>query len=125
MLGGWLDTDLNPASPEIMRVEVTHPLPFEQEAFDYIFAEYLLEHLSYADGERALAECCRILKPGGILRLATPDLAFLVDLYRCDKSEQQQAYVRWAADTYLRGTPGYIDTFVINSDMRDRGHQFV
>jgi predicted SAM-dependent methyltransferase len=46
-----------------------------------IYASHVLEHLGY-DGElqRALKECHRVLKPGGRLRVAVPDLEILARL---------------------------------------------
>ena len=72
-----------------------------------------------------LTECHRVLRPNGTLRIATPDLAFLVDLYRSNKSELQQYYVKWTTDTFIAAAPYYEDTFVINNFVRDWGHQFI
>lgn len=56
------------------------PLPFRSQAFDALFAGELIEHLS--DPADALAEFRRVLRPGGILILTTPNrrrLANVVD----------------------------------------------
>ena len=44
------------------------------ERVDAIYASHMLEHLDRAEARSFLAECRRVLKPGGILRLAVPDL---------------------------------------------------
>src|SRR4029450_9844007 len=57
-----------------------HPLPFRDAVFDALFAGELIEHL--ADPRSGLAEFQRVLKPGGILILTTPNrlrLANVVD----------------------------------------------
>jgi 2-polyprenyl-3-methyl-5-hydroxy-6-metoxy-1,4-benzoquinol methylase len=54
--------------------------PYENEFFDVVFAGELIEHLF--DPEKFLARCHRILKPGGILVLTTPNLASLTNSYR-------------------------------------------
>jgi ubiquinone/menaquinone biosynthesis C-methylase UbiE len=46
-------------------------LPFGDEEFDCVFAGWVLYHV--ADRDRAIAECARVLKPGG--RFATATLA--------------------------------------------------
>jgi SAM-dependent methyltransferase len=46
-------------------------LPFRSESFDGLFAGEILEHLP--DPEAALAEWNRVLKPGGVLIVTTPN----------------------------------------------------
>jgi SAM-dependent methyltransferase len=53
------------------RVADCYDLPFERNAFDRIFSNALLEHLS--DPVRALQELYRTLKPGGIIGVSAPD----------------------------------------------------
>jgi ubiquinone/menaquinone biosynthesis C-methylase UbiE len=61
-------------------VAPAHPLAFVDRSFDAVFAGELIEHL--ADPRAALAEFRRVLRPGGLLVLTTPNrrrLANLVD----------------------------------------------
>jgi predicted SAM-dependent methyltransferase len=46
----------------------------------------MIEHLSRHQGLAFLHEAARILKPGGIIRLATPDLEALVEEYRVSQA---------------------------------------
>ena len=46
---------------------------FPQAAFDVVIAKHVVEHLSQP--EQAIAEMSRVLKPGGLLILATPNLS--------------------------------------------------
>jgi hypothetical protein len=62
-----------------------------------------------------LSECHRVLKNNGKIRISTPDLQFLIDLYRDNKSELQRQYIKWATDERIKGAPCYDETFVINS----------
>ncbi|MCC7225365.1 MAG: glycosyltransferase [Burkholderiaceae bacterium] len=125
LLKGWLNTDLQPRKPGILQLDATRSLPFPRDSFEYVFSEHLVEHMPYPQGCRLLAECNRILKPGGVLRMATPDLAFLVGLYKPDKSDLQQAFLDWSKEHFLPWAPNAEDTFVINNAMRDWGHQFI
>lgn len=125
LLRGWLDTDLHPRIPGVMQLDASRPLPFADNSFDYVFSEHLIEHMPYPQGCDLLAECRRILKPGGVMRLATPDLAFLLGLYLPDKSGIQQAFLDWSKKRFLPWAPSADDTFVINNAMRDWGHQFI
>jgi SAM-dependent methyltransferase len=47
---------------------------FADNSVDEIYCSHLIEHFGVAEAERALREWVRVLKPGGIIRLATVDL---------------------------------------------------
>jgi SAM-dependent methyltransferase len=49
----------------------SYALPFEANSFDRVFSHALMEHLS--DPLRALKECWRVLKPGGVIGVCSPD----------------------------------------------------
>ena len=103
VLSGWLNTDYEPELPIVMHLDASQRFPFKEATFDYIFSEHVIEHISYWDGMKTLAECFRVLKGSGKVRISTPDLAFLVDLTKPDKSELQRAYVKWAVVKSLIG----------------------
>ena len=65
-----------------MYLDATQTFPLPDCSFDYIFSEHMIEHVTYQNGKRMILECYRVLKPGGLLRISTPDLSFLVDLYK-------------------------------------------
>ncbi len=48
-----------------------YDLPFEDAQFDALFSHALIEHL--AEPVRAMREFLRVLKPGGVMSVATPD----------------------------------------------------
>lgn len=52
-------------------------LPCEDESFDRALCLDVLEHLSFEDQPRALAELRRVLRPGGALLVSVPNLAHL------------------------------------------------
>jgi predicted SAM-dependent methyltransferase len=125
LLPDWLNADLHPVSLNVLRLDATKRLPFSDNMFDYVFSECMIEHVPYRDGAHLLAECYRVLKPGGRLRIATPDLPFLIALYHRDKTELQREYIRWMTEVYIPYAPYADDTFVINNYVRDWGHQFI
>ncbi len=61
--------------------DLRYPLLIDDEVFDGIFTEHTLEHLGYDQVKRVLAECLRILKPGGRIRVIVPDLALFAENY--------------------------------------------
>ena len=58
---------------------------FKNNSVDLIYACHLLEHFKRNRIDTVLKEWCRVLKPGGILRLAAPDFEQLVNVYRQTK----------------------------------------
>ena len=125
LLPGWLNVDYLPERRGALYLDARRPFRFRGETFDYIFSEHMIEHMSYHDGLNMLAECYRILKRGGRIRIATPNLAFLIGLYRDDKSFLQQEYITWANRTFVKDAPEGNEVFVINNFMRDWGHMFI
>lgn len=124
-LEGWLNTDVGPSSKQIVFLDATKPFPFEDSSFDYVFCEHTIEHLTFAEGQFMLGECFRILRPKGIVRIATPSLDTYLSLYTADKSDIQEAYVRWIVDTFYPKIGVYNECFSINNAFYNWGHKFV
>jgi predicted SAM-dependent methyltransferase len=66
------------------QVDICRPLPFADACVDWVYAEHLIEHVSLREGIGWLTEVRRILAPGGLLRLTTPDLRRYVESYLRD-----------------------------------------
>lgn len=77
---GWLATDLIPSRPDVMFLDASEPFPFTDASIDRIHSEHMIEHVDHPIGRHMLAECARIVKPGGRIRLATPDFDRVVAL---------------------------------------------
>jgi len=124
-LKDWLNTDLLPGKG-VMYLDAIKPFAFEDSTFDYIFSEHMLEHIPYLKGLHMLSECYRILKPGGKIRIATPDLQFFVTLYQQpNKTEPQKKFIKYAVDKWIPHAEVHEDTFIINAYVRMWGHQFI
>ena len=54
---------------------------FDNNSIDTIYASHVLEHVPMASQQRALNEWHRVLKPGGDLMIAVPDLKSLSSLF--------------------------------------------
>ncbi|MGN6721732.1 MAG: class I SAM-dependent methyltransferase [Marmoricola sp.] len=76
---GWVITNVNPIADNWLDATVTWP--FEDGAIEYLYADNMIEHVSLEAARAMLAEAYRCMKPGGVIRLATPDIRKHVDLY--------------------------------------------
>lgn len=65
-LPGWKNFDSD--------VDIAKPLPFDSDSADFIFAEHVVEHVGYYEALGFFRECHRVLKDGGVVRIAVPSL---------------------------------------------------
>ncbi len=73
-LDGWVNLDADPATPADVHADATVYLRDCPDAtFDEVYAGHFLEHLTPEDARRFLAECYRVLAPGGICTIVVPD----------------------------------------------------
>ena len=98
------------------------PFSLPDDTFYYVFAEHLFEHLTYSQALNLLKESYRVLKPGGVIRLATPDLQFLLGLYQEPEKPLHKEYIEYSAkDGGIPATP----VFVINRFHIAWGHKII
>lgn len=67
--------------PSIKRVSLTRHFPWKEGSVDAIYSSHMLEHLTRHEANSVLANCFRALRPGGVIRLALPDLEVAVHEY--------------------------------------------
>ena len=120
---GWFNTDKYPRRIGVAFCDATGRYPFENDAFDYVFTEHMIEHVPYAGGKSLVRECLRVLKPGGKLRIATPDLDRILAL-RQPTTPLEKEYVHYALGAIPEVVDGQI-SFFINQFIRAWGHTFI
>lgn len=125
LLEGWLNTTLYPFAPGAVYLDASQPFPMPSASFDYVFSEHVIEHLEFEEAAAMLGECARILKSGGRLRLATPDLARIIALYTQPKESAQQQYIRWIMDNFRPQVGEYNPAQVINQSFHGWRHKFI
>lgn len=123
-LDRWLNTELCPRGDEIF-LDATRPFPLPAQSFNYVYSEHMIEHIPYSGAERMLRECHRVLRPGGVIRLVTPDLAFLRTLLEPPYSQQLQDYIAYSRAEHKVEGPAGSGVHVFNHFMRAWGHQFI
>jgi predicted SAM-dependent methyltransferase len=87
-LKAWDETQTEPGrlacaegSLYYLEFDSREPYPFEEAAFQWAHAEHFIEHLTLDEAIGWMTDVRRILKPGGHLRLSTPDLRLYVEGY--------------------------------------------
>jgi predicted SAM-dependent methyltransferase len=85
---GWKNLDIIDLTPwakhngyKFSQWDARQGLPYDDGIVDLIFACHMLEHFTYEDGAKLLAECHRALKPGGVMRILVPDAMKLIAGY--------------------------------------------
>jgi predicted SAM-dependent methyltransferase len=130
-LPSWLNTDLLPDTyrehrNQLVFLDATKRFPLDAVTFDYVFSEHQIEHISEPDARLMLKECFRILRPGGRIRLATPNLSAILGLYDDSLDEIERHYIDWVITTFLPDIrSGNKRCYVINQMFMAYKHRFI
>lgn len=77
----WTNLDFVSTSEHVIAHNLLDGIPFPDNSFDLVYHSHVLEHFTKEDGKRLLEECFRVLKPGGIIRIAIPNLEEIAKNY--------------------------------------------
>jgi predicted SAM-dependent methyltransferase len=112
----WTNLDGEPFDASVQRYNCDEKLPFADGSVDGVYSSHVIEHLLPAVADDFVHDVYRVLKPGGVLRLATPDLEtlafeYLKNLYRaCDGDLEARDRHEWLVielfDQFSREQPG-------------------
>jgi SAM-dependent methyltransferase len=61
--------------------DLSKPFPWADNTIDIVYSSHALEYFSRDDGRKFIAECYRVLRKDGILRLVQHDLRYIVVEY--------------------------------------------
>ena len=115
-LPGWVNIDIEPGADLVM--DVRKGLPFDNNSVDFIYCEHVLEHFTYEEGEKVLREFERCLRREGIVRIAMPDLDYIIKKYNADWKNQD--WLSWPEYEFVK-TRGQM----INISFRYWGHKYL
>jgi predicted SAM-dependent methyltransferase len=113
-IGGWVNVDLDSPLADC-HADLRLPLPFPTASATLIFCEHFIEHIDRNAGLAFLTECRRVLTDGGVLRISTPDVRWLVEAY-LDGNLGEWEDVGWLPQSGCQ---------LLNEGMRLWGHQFL
>jgi len=112
----WVNVDFISTGDEVIPHDLTTGVPFSSENFDVVYHSHVLEHFTAQQGNFFIRECFRVLKPGGILRIAVPDLEGITRNYlkqleeALSKAPGADSRYEWMKlellDQTTRNTPG-------------------
>jgi predicted SAM-dependent methyltransferase len=122
-LRGWLNTDIEPQKDQVY-LDATATFPIPENSFDYVFAEQLIEHLTLAQGQAMLRECHRILRTGGKIRIATPNLTTFAKLFT-EKNERSRRYLQLQIQATQLSSLPTPECEVLNMEMHFFGHSYL
>lgn len=77
---GWVNIDIESEKADF-KYDLRTPLPYEDCSVDFIYNEHFIEHLTVKEGLVFLSDCYRVLKKGGVLRIAAPSLDYIMFRY--------------------------------------------
>ena len=96
---GWVVTNVSALTRHYL--DATSRWPLEDGAVSHVYADNVIEHITLAAGRALLAEAFRCLRPGGVIRLVTPDIRGHVDMYLTGSAPLETAAGRHYRDVGL------------------------
>lgn len=124
ILPDWLNTNIMCITKGDIFLDASVRFPFDDNTFDYIFSEHQIEHLNYVQGLVMLKQCFRVLKPGGKIRITTPNLESFINLYKSPK-EIEKAYINYSVKRLFPELKDNKEIFVLNNLFTNFGHKFI
>lgn len=116
-LGGWVNIDLETPEADV-HLDITTRIPLPDGSARLIYHEHVMEHITVEEGAFCLRDWFRLLEPRGVLRIATPDLEYVIERYQNDW--QNQAWLRQPEYAFIRTRAE-----MVNVSMRWWGHKFL
>jgi predicted SAM-dependent methyltransferase len=92
-LDGWISVDiLRDPEGRCLRMDATQPWPFDDGSAEAVASEHVIEHVDPVAVPAFLAEAFRVLGPGGVLRISTPNLRGISEAYIASDPEVLAAH---------------------------------
>lgn len=76
---GYDNIDIFSQNPKVIKGDVTNLSNYQDNSVDEVLALDIIEHFPGVKVLSVLKEWCRVLKPGGLLIIRTPDIEVIFD----------------------------------------------
>jgi len=119
-LAGWINIDESP-HPGVtdLHLDIAQGLPYHENSCSLIHHEHFLEHLSAEAGLNFLKECYRVLKSGGVMRIAMPSLDLIIEKSYLGNWKDQD-WLKWPEYQFIQTRAE-----MLNISFRWWGHQWL
>ena len=117
----WVNVDIDRDSQPDVCANLAGGLPFASGVARLMHTEDFIDQLDIDQAAEFLRECHRILCPGGVLRVLTPDMQKLAHLYLNDPAQLKTMWKSFVGVPLSLETAGEI----FNIGMRFAGHTFM
>jgi len=77
----WINIDFHGDGRRVLPWDLRHGLPLPDHSCDVVYSSHAIEHFDRDGANRFLGECRRVLRSGGVIRLAAPDLEGVARAY--------------------------------------------
>ncbi len=106
----WVNFDFSASSPWVTKANLLKRLPLANGTVSVVYSSHFLEHVPRDSVNNLLADCLRVLEPGGVIRLVLPDLENLAREYlkhrEAGEDEKALFLVIELIDQSVRSKPG-------------------
>ncbi len=102
---------LQSIDPDIRSWNLKKGIPWPDMSFDLVYHSHFLEHIPRRAAPGLLRECCRVLKPGGMIRISVPDLNDYISSYH-ESYEALKKGDQGAFADHQKAIMGMYDQFV-------------
>lgn len=103
---GYVNVDIRNLSTVDLVCNITSRLPWDDDSCECVETYHVLEHLPRRKVSGVLAECYRVLQPGGVLIIEVPNFDVACQEYLAGNDERLNSIFgrqRWEGDAHLFG----------------------
>ena len=69
----WVNLDYEAVSPHVTKSDILENLYYKENSISNIYTSHFLEHIPLSNLNIFLKKCFKMLSPGGVIRIITPD----------------------------------------------------